>query len=56
MLKTIGYLGSLKSDNDFPLIVVNHASLKFMVNYFNDKLCDLDVEYLDEGYHISYFK
>ena len=27
-----------------------------VVNYFNDKLPELDVEYLDEGYKISYFK
>ena len=48
-------------DNDLPMIVVNHAGceiggLKNMVNYFNDKLPDLDVEYLEEGFHISYFK
>ena len=48
-------------DNDLPMIVVNHAGceiggLKNMVNYFNDKLPDLDVEYLDEGFKISYFK
>ena len=48
-------------DNDLPMIVVNHAGceidgLKNMVNYFNDKLPDLDVEYLEEGFKISYFK
>ena len=48
-------------DNDLLMIVVNHAGceiggLKNMVNYFNDKLPDLDVEYLEEGYKISYFK
>ena len=48
-------------DNDLPMIVVNHAGceiggLKNMVNYFNDKLPDLNVEYLDEGFKISYFK
>lgn len=40
--------------------VMNHASceiggLKNMVNRFNDKLPNLDVEYLEEGFHISYF-
>ena len=48
-------------DNDLPMIVVNHAGceiggLKNMVNYFNDKLPDFNVEYLDEGFKISYFK
>ena len=48
-------------DNDLPMIVVNHAGceiggLKNMVNYFNDKLPNLNVEYLDEGFKISYFK
>ena len=48
-------------DNDLPMIVVNHAGceiggLKNRVNYFNDKLPDLDVEYLEEGFKISYFK
>ena len=47
-------------DNDLPMIVVNHAGceiggLKNMVNYFNDKLPELNVEYLEEGFHISYF-
>ena len=32
------------------------GGLKNMVKYFNDKLPDLDVEYLDEGFKISYFK
>lgn len=32
------------------------GGLKNMVNYFNDKLPNLDVEYLEEGFHISYFK
>ena len=27
-----------------------------VADYFNDKLPDLDVEYLEEGYRISYFK
>ena len=27
-----------------------------VVNYFNDKHPELDVEYLDEGFKISYFK
>lgn len=32
------------------------GGLKNMVNYFNAKLPELDVEYLEEGFHISYFK
>ena len=48
-------------DNDLPMIVVNHVGceiggLKNMVKYFNDKLPNLNVEYLDEGFKISYFK
>lgn len=48
-------------DNNLPMIVVNHAGceiggLKNMETYFHDNYPFLDVEYLDEGYSISYFK
>lgn len=31
------------------------GGLKNMVNYFNDKLPNLDVKYMEEEFHISYF-
>ena len=44
-------------DNGMPIIIVNHASceiggLQHMVEYFNDVIPSLDVQYLYEGYKI----
>lgn len=47
-------------DQNIPLIVVNHAGceiggLKNMVLYFEDKMPQIHAEYVDEGFHISYY-
>ena len=47
-------------DQNIPMVVVNHAGceiggLKNMVSYFEEKLPQIHAEYVDEGFHISYF-
>ena len=55
------YQAQYSVDNDLPLIVVNHsgceiAGLKEMAKYLSEIFKDVSIEYLDEGYRISYYK
>lgn len=52
--------GQYAIDQNIPMIVVQHscsekAGIKAMVPYLSQHFPDIDVTYLDDGYHVSYF-